>query len=428
MNRYEYDLTHFSCVSGTIGRLQGISTIPVVAGDSFDIDITQVVRLSQLQRPLAIDAKLDSFAFFVPYRHVYGDDWESFIEGGYDESTTFTGVNLGVEVADYFAACGSGVTGTIPKWLTTGYNRIWNYWFRVPNITTSELSDTYFPTGDAGALAYGLKTARLPSYITPMDSDITTADYQITLSSSTLDLIDLEDLKGRYKTELDRAYFTRRYDELIKRNFTGRDITVEAEERPELVYHHSQWLSGYDVEGTASANHGATVGKSAGVANFNIPRRYFNEHGTLWIQSVLRYPTISEHHAHYLTTLTDPSYLEIAGDPDLISRQPPVTLQEKDFEQKSSGTDDWGLYPYAQWYRTHPSYVHRDFDVLNGFPFLGQANLASTDLDNRTYVDPDDYHNIFVDTSLGHFNIMNKLTVNAFRVVPPAVSSIYAGV
>lgn len=32
------------------------------------------------------------FVFFVPYRHIYGDDWILFIEDGVDEIVTFGGV------------------------------------------------------------------------------------------------------------------------------------------------------------------------------------------------------------------------------------------------------------------------------------------------------------------------------------------------
>src|SRR5690606_41702129 len=50
-----------------------ISTTPVIAGDSFEMDAVGALRLSPLRRGLAIDSTVDIFTFYVPHRHVYGE-------------------------------------------------------------------------------------------------------------------------------------------------------------------------------------------------------------------------------------------------------------------------------------------------------------------------------------------------------------------
>src|SRR5438445_11821096 len=67
------DFSHLGFRAGQIGRLITISTTPVIAGDSFEMDAGGALRLSPLRRGLAIDSTLDSFTFYVPHRHVYGE-------------------------------------------------------------------------------------------------------------------------------------------------------------------------------------------------------------------------------------------------------------------------------------------------------------------------------------------------------------------
>lgn len=394
--------------------------IPVVAGDSFEAQITSVINMSPLRRQLTIDARFDIFGFFVNHRHIYGDDWNSLVEGGYDESTTLTGQALSNTC--YFYGSGHDFSGTVPKWIPWGYNRIWNRWFRVPNDTGSELADTYTPTGD-DECRYGYKTAYLPSYLTGSDTQPASADYEYTLTASNLSLIDLEKLKARYKTELDRAWFTERYSEILKRNFTGSLINADAEQRPELCYRKTLWLSGHDVSGTDEGSLGAHVGRSQGVVQANMPRKFFKEHGTFWILCTLRYPTIVPEHTHYLATKADPSYNEISGDPRIFASEPPFGLEAQDINSNSADASVITYMPYGQWYRTHPSHVHKDLEDLKGFPFITDAQI----LNDENYIESSDYDSAFANLAMGHYQVYSKCAVMAQRVVPPAISSIYAG-
>src|SRR5207249_8819318 len=50
---------HLGFLAGQIGRLITISTTPVIAGDSFEMDAVGALRLSPLRRGLAIDSTVD---------------------------------------------------------------------------------------------------------------------------------------------------------------------------------------------------------------------------------------------------------------------------------------------------------------------------------------------------------------------------------
>src|SRR5437667_9150804 len=80
--RMPHDLSHLGFLAGQIGRLITISTTPVIAGDSFGMDAVGALRLSPLRRGRAIDSTVDIFTFYVPHRHVYGEQWIKFMKDG----------------------------------------------------------------------------------------------------------------------------------------------------------------------------------------------------------------------------------------------------------------------------------------------------------------------------------------------------------
>src|SRR5258706_16156641 len=102
--RMRHDLSHLGFLAGQIGRLITISTTAVIAGDSFEIDAVGALRLSPLRRGLAIGSTVDIFTFYVPHRHVYGEQWIKFMKWGVNASPPPT-LNLTVNVpqAAFFA-------------------------------------------------------------------------------------------------------------------------------------------------------------------------------------------------------------------------------------------------------------------------------------------------------------------------------------
>src|SRR2546430_493599 len=52
--RMPHDLSHLGFLAGQIGRLITISTTPVIAGESFEMDAVGALRLFPLRRGLAI--------------------------------------------------------------------------------------------------------------------------------------------------------------------------------------------------------------------------------------------------------------------------------------------------------------------------------------------------------------------------------------
>src|SRR5258708_35987882 len=88
--RMPHDLSHLGFLAGQIGRLITISTAPLIAGDSFEMDAVGAVRLSPLRRGLAIDSTVDIFTLYVPHRHVYGEHWIKLMEDGVNDTRCAT--------------------------------------------------------------------------------------------------------------------------------------------------------------------------------------------------------------------------------------------------------------------------------------------------------------------------------------------------
>src|SRR5258705_11288964 len=82
VERMPHDLSHLGFLAGQIGRLITISTTPVIAGDSFEMDGVGALRLSPLRRGLAIDSTVDIFIFYFPHLHVFGYHWIKFLKDG----------------------------------------------------------------------------------------------------------------------------------------------------------------------------------------------------------------------------------------------------------------------------------------------------------------------------------------------------------
>lgn len=424
MERYPYDLSHFSFSAGKIGRLQTLSVIPVVSGDSIGLNLNGLFRLSSLRRNLTLDAVVDLFAFYVPHRHIYGAIWEDFIKEGYDEDETFTVTNGSVtgQPCDYL---GQGyLLGAIPEWLAVGYNNIWNRYFRVPTDAASLLSTTVL-TDDAGgdSRAFGRECAWLPSiWNTGVKELIVADDYQATIASSKLDLQQLARIQGRYQSQIERQWFGTRYADVLKSTWGGSAGT-DADERPTLIMRKTSYLSGYDVDGTADANLGEFSGKAHSTADLSFPPRYFPEGGALWVMALIRFPMVSATERNYLVLKTNPTYGEISGDPHVISKEPPVALQPDQFFLNGNSTD-LGLFPFGQHYRMHQSTIHSLYGALNGYCFYSGTPTT----ENRGwYVDSANFNAVFQTTQLGHWNSAARLTMTTKRVVPPASVSIKAG-
>lgn len=422
-NRNSHDWSHFNFNCGDIGKLQTLSVLPVVAGDSVTVELEGVWRLSPLRRNMVVDCAVDMFCFFVPHRHIYGQQWIDFIKAGHKETETFpTTTAPALENIDYL---GSAIDGgeTFPQWLNGGYNQIWNRYFRSPtDANTRSLS--YLAT-DLAERDSGFRCGYLP---TPWSTGVLgggvgSSEREVPIVLDTMDIVALDRVQAEYKTNVDRVYFGQRYNDILKTQF-GTTVNTDADQRPTLCAHEKWWLSGHDVDATDDASLGSYSGKSVGMGRLKLRRKFFSEHGAIWIMVLLRFPTIHERERPFLNHLAQPGWNDISGDPSLLSALPPVDATSDTFFRGDAATVI-GTIPDSNWYRYKPSTVHRLYDALEGYTF---TNSLIDSPDKAHYIVGDEYDDVFQTTQLRHWNSACRIGATVQSVVPGGRVSLYAGV
>ena len=268
---------------GKIARLQTLGVHVVGPGDSLELNIDGILRMSPLRKEVVQDAQIDILGFYQPFRHVYGQDWIDFIKAGHDESITFDGWDDGE--AEPLTVLGlPHAPSTVPLWLYETHNNIWNRYFKHPD-SADRATATW--TGQDRAwgpvtsrIAHPATNARLLSSPGPKDLD----DVDFTLEApvsgtASIDVRDFNRIKAQAKTEIQRTWFASRYNEIMKRDY-GVGINTDADERPELCFRYTEMVSGEEINGTDDATLGTYLGKTVKRINPNMPRKYFDEHGS----------------------------------------------------------------------------------------------------------------------------------------------------
>src|SRR5258708_37991477 len=123
-----HDLSHLGFLAGQIGRLITISPTPAMAGYSFEMDAVRALRLSPFRRGLAIHSTVDIFTFYLPHRHVYGEQWIKVMKDGVNATPLPTVNTTGYIDHATFLGTINPSTNKIPKhWFQSHLNIYTNY-------------------------------------------------------------------------------------------------------------------------------------------------------------------------------------------------------------------------------------------------------------------------------------------------------------
>src|SRR5688500_863432 len=245
--RMPHDLSHLGFLAGQIGRLITISTTPVIAGDSFEMDAVGALRLSPLRRGLAIDSTVDIFTFYVPHRHVYGEQWIKFMKDGV-HATPLPTVNT-TGYIDHAAFLGTinPDTNKIPKHLFQGYLNIYNNYFKAPWMPDrTEANPNELNQDDA---RYGVRRCHLRNiWPAPLPPE-TELSRPMTSSTAAIDIMGLQAAYANLHTDQERDYFMQRYHD--RSSLFGGQYSYDAYDRP--LFGMTSYLRayGYDLVGSA---------------------------------------------------------------------------------------------------------------------------------------------------------------------------------
>jgi Capsid protein (F protein). len=446
MNRETYDLSHYAHLAGKLGRLQTITVHPVVAGDSLEISASGIIRLAPLRKEVVSESQVDICAFYVPHRHIY-DDWNTYIQVGRQP------IDGGVALTDNAFATSAGArdlsyltldyaAATIPRYVIQGYNQIWDRYFRVPSLPRDATELTYPNTDSADHQdwrKYGRRCSRLPHPVNDgirIDDgaltdqpwrELTNANAQVATSAGDLDIRSLAYVQAQYEMELETAFFTEFYKDVLEKRW-GTSVNIDADQRPEFLFRKTFMMSGHDVDGADDASLGQVIGKTVAEVNFNMPRKFFNEHGAVWVVALVRHPFV---HVGEINSLVYDAQEQntnlFMANPSMVQNTPPASYRVADWLAPPWGSSTISVTevkPYGQQYRLKQNRVHKNYADIEGYPFLAQV---INDLESASYYQTGDYDDIFQTSQLGHWQAHLKIGMQSHRVVAPASSSVFTG-
>lgn len=456
--RNKYNLSHLAHLAGQIGRLQTISVIPVIPGDSIQANIDGIIRLAPTRKEIVSECQVDIFAFYVKHRHVYGDtEWTSFIRRGPQGTNPFPSIPVASGYRDPFylgiKECGANANAALVR----GYNYIMGRYFLVPNTHTNgeytiQVSPDnlpgldFYPTNESWAAnmrKYGACIARLPHQLNGGNmlndygaaaqySNLNKSDWGVLISDDSpnvgmLDIRDLAQIQSRYKTVQQANWFAQFYNDVLEQRWHTDGVNSDADMRPDFLGRHTQMLSGNDINGTDDATLGSYVGKTLDRISFNMPRRFFPEHGNVWIMAALRYPLVHTKVQHPLLVAPNPEGQLLMGDPELWGAEPPVAFDPGKWMAGGSTFTpnvDKLAEPYGQEYRWQPERVHPNFELIPGYPF---TQWDSNTYPNWYYYYNDEYKNTFQTSQIGQWQMHAQVNMTRLSLIPDPIESPFAG-
>src|SRR5260370_34171689 len=228
--RMPHDLSHLGFLAGQIGRLITISTTPVIAGDSFEMDAVGALRLSPLRRGLAIDSTVDIFTFYDPHRHVYGEQRIKFMKDGVNPTPLPTVNTTGYIDHAAFLGTINPDTNKIPNHLFQGYLNIYHTYFKAPCMPDrTEANPNERNQDDA---RYGFRCCHLKNIWTAPLPPETALARQLPTPTTSMDIMGLQAAYANLYTDPERASVLQRYHEVMS-SFVGTPA-CESVQRPLL--------------------------------------------------------------------------------------------------------------------------------------------------------------------------------------------------
>lgn len=450
MQRQVYNLGHLSHTCGQIGRLQTLSVIPVEAGASIQLSVDGIARLAPTRKEIVSECQADLMAFFVPLRHTYGQAFVNWLKAGRNTvEPAFAGIAVpdGSRTAPYLGLNTFG--SEINRALVNGYNRIFTNFFMVPSypFDSQGIDGTqydYFPTGSAQAEVntrkYGRLCARLPHVLNggntvttgstgweQQDIDLT-VDPMVPTGLSEFSILDLAQIQGRYNSLLSNAWFNHKYADLLEQTWGG-STTKDADLlflQPEMLMRETRMMSGRDVDGTDDATLGTFQGKTLERLGMSMPRKFFGEHGNLYIMALLRYPLVHNREAHPLHTTPNPSYAELAANPEFVANTPPINFDPRPWLAGGATyvPDEEVMQPFGQQHRFQPNRVHENFLIIPGYPF---SNWNGGSVRDWYYYRDNEYGETFQTSQIGQWQLSAEINCMKYSPVPGVKSSIFTG-
>ena len=458
--RTEYNLKHKSVVALKMGRLQTVSRLPVIPGDTFMGKIGILSRLSPFKKVLLADLQYDAYTFYCPMRDYYeglGLDsvnvWRRFI---LDQGRT-TNLNAYLNSTDQRRPFLKLTQGTYRRDIPWSYYRFHEGFFEDPDFNAARLfgsnaaplvkkckktgRDSFTESsldpnlgtsaGEENPVAwYGEKVSKLKTIYTSLRKeplgDKPTASLEVSSGNVELDMTRLgyEAQKNRRET-IQNTYNRRANLQSFYQSVYGTKPRDWNDAFPELVAHQRANARISDVISQGDERLGEKVSHGVAYFELNMPPRFFAEHGWLWTVVVMRTEPFFPDQRYLEDSLVD--YWGVTRDPIGFGLGEALLTRGRIDGSKNSSTAGIGYTPHHEELRRVPHWLHPLFTKDENEFVLERPHGNSWE--NYIQEEPDNLSdNWFDDTTYGHAQLDCNIQMRARRIIPPATSEIFQDV
>lgn len=404
--RYMYSLHHQNVGRGYLNTIRPFLILDTVPGDTMFGNMSLLIRLSSMKKPLMHDLFIDSYLFYVPYRLVWSD-WEDFMAEGPSSwvatpksPPTVTARHDGL----WMDETNSQSKSAFPWY---AYNLIYNEYFRDNEFPVQA------PTAKESA-GNNCWFAHPKPHMTNLLREQIEVENPVTVDTSgpTLAAEDILRAIAEQKDKMKRATYGTRYVDILRSY--GVNVTYNMLQRPELVASSHGTLNITDVVATDAANLGDIAGYAIGGRRIRLRRKTFPEHGVLMGVCVVRPPYIDRHIKDFMYK-GDLKY-EHFFDPGL-TRLPPETISQKDITWEETTDTDLGYTPWYEWYRHAHNKVEAAVSdyAAEHLQAASRTSIALDSLRGGTLTDVEWLN----ETADGHYQFGAKNALKALRLIPP---------
>lgn len=142
MRRHLHNLSHYHLTSFDMGELIPISCVEVLPGDSMQVDIAALVRVTPQLKPVMHPVNAQIHSFFVPNRILWSG-WEDFITGVSETPppTITGGAHTEGDLSDYLGVY-DDASNNFSALPIRAYNKIYNEFYRDGDLIAEVSEDT----------------------------------------------------------------------------------------------------------------------------------------------------------------------------------------------------------------------------------------------------------------------------------------------
>ena len=331
-----------------VGRLLCVDHIQTLPGDSLDITASTDIEFATLVRRMTTPMQLEMFGFWAPLRWSYPNFLEAAL-GEWGNSTSW------ILTEDAPVDNGRGFQAlrhqlhTVPRHLVQDYAAIIDHNFKEKH--QPEINKNNVLTDEADQ-EYGWR-AYQPTGVWPIPTGWTDAYGTQGIGASNTPVIQLSQIIQQGKEDQQRAWNAVRPEERYRAIYEGK-LDKEVEEEPVFLGNTNGKVGGPTQ--TMDPLENTKLQQLMGKASIRFPRKFYEEHGTLYILLLARW---RPSYRHAIPLLDQPAILgnnKLGLGHPLGANERPREMQLGELFADTASSTSTGFIKHNDWWKRQPDH------------------------------------------------------------------------